>query len=66
VKTFGRLNILVNNAATFVLKGLEATIADCKRSLGVNVIGTALVSRYAAEAMKAKRRRRNSQSWLDL
>jgi NAD(P)-dependent dehydrogenase (short-subunit alcohol dehydrogenase family) len=52
VKAFGRLDILVNNAATFVLKGLEATIADWQRSLGVNVIGTALVSRYAAEAMK--------------
>jgi NAD(P)-dependent dehydrogenase (short-subunit alcohol dehydrogenase family) len=52
VSTFGQLNILVNNAATFVLKGLEATVADWHHSLGVNVIGTALMSRYAAEAMK--------------
>jgi NAD(P)-dependent dehydrogenase (short-subunit alcohol dehydrogenase family) len=52
VKAFGRLDVLVNNAATFVLKGLEATIADWERSLGVNVIGTALMSRFAAEAMK--------------
>lgn len=52
VKAFGQLDILVNNAAVFVLKGLEATIDDWQRSLGVNVIGTALVSRYAAEAMK--------------
>ena len=52
VKAFGRLDILVNNAATFILKGLEATVDDWQRSLGVNVIGTALVSRYAAEAMK--------------
>lgn len=52
VKTFGRLNILVNNAAAFVLKGLEASIDDWQRSLGVNVVGTALMSKYAAEAMK--------------
>ena len=51
VKAFGKLDILVNNAATFVLKGLEATIDDWQRSLGVNVVGTAMVSRYAAEAM---------------
>lgn len=52
VKTFGRLNILVNNAAVFVLKGLEASVDDWQRSLGVNVVGTALMSKYAAEAMK--------------
>ena len=52
VKAFGRLDILVNNAATFILKGLEATVADWERALGVNVIGTALMSRFAAEAMK--------------
>lgn len=52
VATFGQLNILVNNAAAFVLKGLEATVGDWQRSLGVNVIGTALVSRYAVAAMK--------------
>lgn len=52
VKAFGRLDILVNNAAAFVLKGLEATVADWERVLGVNVVGTALMSRFAAEAMK--------------
>ena len=52
VRAFGRIDILVNNAATFVLKGLEATVADWERTLGVNVIGTALMSRFAAEAMK--------------
>lgn len=52
VQEFGRLDILVNNAATFVLKGLEATPADWQRSLAVNIVGTALVSRYAVEAMK--------------
>ncbi len=52
VKAFGRIDILVNNAATFVLKGLEATVEDWQRSLGVNVIGAALCARYAAEQMK--------------
>ncbi|OGA31783.1 MAG: short-chain dehydrogenase [Betaproteobacteria bacterium RIFCSPLOWO2_12_FULL_62_13b] len=52
VRAFGRLHILVNNAANFMLKGLEASIDDWHRSLGVNVIGTALISRYAAEAIK--------------
>ena len=46
---FGRLDILVNNAAAFVLKGIDATPADWHRSLDVNVIGTALVTRAAVE-----------------
>ena len=52
VRAYGRVDILVNNAAAFVLKGLEATIDDWQRSLGTNVIGTALVSRFASEQMK--------------
>lgn len=52
VKTFGRIDILVNNAATFVLKGLDATFEDWQRSLGVNVIGTAMVTKYVVEEMK--------------
>src|SRR5262249_22892100 len=49
---FGRIDILVNNAAAFVLKGLDATIDDWRRVLEVNVVGTALCSRYAAEEMR--------------
>ena len=52
VRAFGTINILVNNAAVFVLKGLEATVDDWQRSVGVNIIGSALVSRYASEVMK--------------
>lgn len=52
VKAFGKINILVNNAATFVLKGLEATLEDWRRSVGVNIIGTALVTKYAVEHIK--------------
>ena len=50
--TFGRLDILVNNAATFVLKGIDATPEDWHRSLDVNVIGTALVTRAAVEVLR--------------
>jgi NAD(P)-dependent dehydrogenase (short-subunit alcohol dehydrogenase family) len=52
VRQFGRVDILVNNAAVFVLKGFGASVEEWQKSLGVNVIGNALVSRYAVEAMK--------------
>jgi NAD(P)-dependent dehydrogenase (short-subunit alcohol dehydrogenase family) len=52
MRNFGRIDILVNNAAAFVLKGLEATVEDWQKSLGVNVIGGSLMSRFASEAMK--------------
>ncbi|MBX3278086.1 MAG: SDR family oxidoreductase [Acidobacteria bacterium] len=51
-ETFGGLHILVNNAAAFVLRGLEATPEEWARSLGVNVVGTALMSRFAAMHIK--------------
>ncbi len=54
VKVFGAIDILVNDAATFVLKGFEATVEDWQRSLGVNVIGTAMVTKHAIEHMKKK------------
>ena len=49
---FGRLDILVNNAATFVLKGLDATPEEWHRSLDVNVIGTSMVTRAAVQVMR--------------
>jgi NAD(P)-dependent dehydrogenase (short-subunit alcohol dehydrogenase family) len=54
VARFGGVDVLVNNAAVFVLEGLDATVEDWQRSLGVNVVGTALVTRYASEAMKQR------------
>lgn len=48
VKAFGAIDILVNNAADFTTKNVEeATVEDWMRVLNVNVIGTALVSKYA-------------------
>jgi dihydroanticapsin dehydrogenase len=52
VKTFGRLDVLVNNGAVFILKGLEAEVADWQRMLNVNIMGTALMSKYASEYMQ--------------
>jgi len=52
VKTYGAIDVLVNNAATFVLKGFEATVEEWQHSLGVNVVGTAMVTKYAIEHMK--------------
>jgi NAD(P)-dependent dehydrogenase (short-subunit alcohol dehydrogenase family) len=46
-REFGALHVLVNNAATFVLQGIDASAADWHRSLDVNVGGTALVTRAA-------------------
>lgn len=51
-KVFGRIDILVNDAATFVLKGFEASAEELQRSLGTNVVGTILVTKYAVERMK--------------
>jgi NAD(P)-dependent dehydrogenase (short-subunit alcohol dehydrogenase family) len=52
VRVFGKVGILVNNAAVFVLHGVDASVEDWRRSLGVNVIGTSKVTRYAIEPMK--------------
>ena len=54
VQVFDGINILVNNAAAFVLKGFDATVGDWQRSLGVNVTGTAMVTKYAVEHLKEK------------
>ena len=52
VKVFGGVDVLVNNAAIFVLKGFDATVEEWQRSLSTNVMGTALVTKYAIEPMK--------------
>ena len=54
LKVFGGIDILINNAAIFVLRGCDATAEEWQRSLGVNVIGTALVTKYAVEELKKR------------
>jgi dihydroanticapsin dehydrogenase len=52
VQSFGALQILVNNAATFVLKGVDATPDEWRTSLEVNVMGPALAAKHAVPAMR--------------
>lgn len=49
----GRLDYLVNSAASFLSKGLDATPADWNHSLGVNVRGCAQMAQICFPAMKA-------------
>jgi len=52
---FGGIDVLVNNAADFTQKSVEqAEISDWQKVLGVNVIGTALVSKHVIPHMKAR------------
>jgi len=39
-----------------VLKGFEATVEEWRRSAGTNLVGTALVTKYAVEHMKQNKR----------
>jgi NAD(P)-dependent dehydrogenase (short-subunit alcohol dehydrogenase family) len=55
VERWGRVDVLVNNAASFHHRRVEdATRADWEKVLGVNVIGTSLCSKFAVAAMKAQ------------
>ncbi len=48
----GRIDVLVNNAAVFVLKGIEATVDDWKKILSVNVMGPALMAKHVVPEMR--------------
>lgn len=55
VAAFGRVDVLVNNAAIFILKSLDATVEDWEQMPRVNVMGQALVTKYAVEHMEQRR-----------
>ncbi len=53
VKEFGKINILVNNAAAFILKGLaELTSETWAKTIGVNVQGPSFCIKHAVPEMK--------------
>jgi dihydroanticapsin dehydrogenase len=52
VAAFGTIHILVNNAAVFVLRGLEAAPQEWRQILDVNVMGTALVSKHVVPHLR--------------
>jgi len=47
VAAYGKIDTLVNNAAIFVLRGIDADVEDWRQILDVNVVGTALVTKHA-------------------
>lgn len=49
---FGPVTVLVNSAAHFVFKGVEATPEDWERILRVNVTGTSLMAKHVVPDMK--------------
>lgn len=52
VRSFGALHVLVNNAAVFVLKGIEATPEEWRQILDINVMGPALVAKHVVPHMR--------------
>jgi NAD(P)-dependent dehydrogenase (short-subunit alcohol dehydrogenase family) len=49
---FGAIHILVNNAAIFILRGIEATPEEWRKMLDVNVMGPALVAKHVVPAIR--------------
>ena len=52
--SLGHCSILVNCAALFMFKGVEATLDDYNRICAVNIGGTSLVTKHAVEHMKKR------------
>ena len=48
----GTCSILINTAAHFLFKGVEASVEDFARICRVNIAGTSLVTKHAVEHMK--------------
>jgi dihydroanticapsin dehydrogenase len=52
VNAFAGIDILVNNAAIFVLKGIDATVEEWRQILDVNVIGVSLVTKHVVPEIR--------------
>jgi dihydroanticapsin dehydrogenase len=52
ISTFGAIHVLVNNAAVFVLRGIDATPEEWRQTLDVNVMGPALVAKHVVPAIR--------------
>jgi dihydroanticapsin dehydrogenase len=52
VRALGTINILVNNAAIFILRGIEATPEEWRQIMDVNVMGPALVAKHVVPEMR--------------
>ncbi len=51
-RTFDRIDVLVNNAAVFVLRGIDATPQEWREILDINVMGPALVAKHVVPQMR--------------
>ncbi len=52
VAAFGDIHILVNNAAIFILRGIDATPEEWRQMLDVNVMGPALVAKHVVPSIR--------------
>ncbi len=52
VNAFEKIDILVNNAAVFVLRGIDATVEEWHQILDVNVVGAALVAKHVVPEIR--------------
>src|SRR4051794_24834092 len=52
VRAFGKIHVLVNNAAVFVLRGIDATPAEWRQILDVNVMGVALAAKHVVPEIR--------------
>jgi dihydroanticapsin dehydrogenase len=49
---FGRIDILVNSAAVFILKGIDATVEEWRKILDINVMGSALMAKHVVPHLR--------------
>jgi dihydroanticapsin dehydrogenase len=56
VAAWGRIDILVNNAARFILRGIDATVEEWQQILASNVMGPALVAKQVVPVMRQQPR----------
>ncbi len=54
--SLGPVDILVNSAAAFVFRSIDATTEEWQRILGVNIIGTSLVTKHIVPQMKSTKK----------
>ncbi|HUG89502.1 MAG TPA: SDR family oxidoreductase [Planctomycetaceae bacterium] len=52
VAAWGRIDVLVNNAAVFVFKGVDASVDAWRQVLDVNVMGPALVAKHVVPELR--------------
>ncbi|ANN35690.1 short-chain dehydrogenase (plasmid) [Bacillus thuringiensis serovar coreanensis] len=51
IEKFGRIDMLVNCAATFIMRGIEATVEEWRRIMDINIMGQALCVKHVSSKM---------------